>query len=79
MSPFVELNTGLRKAAKNRFQENFYKLTVNSAFGKTMESKRNRTKLSIIRNENELMQKLVNIETKATANVFSTALLQLTL
>ena len=65
MSPFVELNTGLRKAATNRFQENFYKLIVNSAFGKTMESKRNRRKLSVIRNENELMQKLCNSSLKS--------------
>ena len=64
ISPFVELNTELRKAAKNRFQEKFYKVIVNSAFGRTMESKRNRRKLSIIRNENETMQKLCNSSLK---------------
>ena len=39
MAPVVDLNTRLRKAAINKFQENFYKLIVSSAFGKTMESK----------------------------------------
>ena len=39
MAPFVELNTRLRKAALNNFQENFYKLIVNSAISETMESK----------------------------------------
>ena len=57
MSPFVELNTELRKAAKYRFQEIFNKLILNSAFGKTLESKLNSRKLSIFRNENELRQK----------------------
>ena len=57
MAPFVDLNTRLRKAAVNKFQENFYKLIVNSAFGKTMESKLGRKKLEIVRNERELLQK----------------------
>ena len=57
MAPFVDLNTRLRKAAVNKFQENFYKLIVNSAFGKTMESKLGTKKLEIVRNERELLQK----------------------
>ena len=51
MEPFVDLNTRLRMSARNKFEENFYKLIVNSAFGKTMESKLGRKKLEIIRNE----------------------------
>ena len=57
MAPFVDLNTRLRKAAVNKFQENFYKLIVNSTFGKTIESKLGRKKLEIVRNERELLQK----------------------
>ena len=57
MAHFVDLNTRLRKAAVNKFQENFYKLIVNAAFGKTMESKLGRKKLEIVRNERELLQK----------------------
>ena len=57
MEPFVDLNTQLRMSARNKFEENFYKLIVNSAFGKTMESKLGRKKLEIIRNERELLQK----------------------
>ena len=44
MEPFVDLNTQLRMSACNKFEENFYKLIVNSAFGKTMESKLGRKK-----------------------------------
>ena len=58
MEPFVDLNTQLRISAHNKFEENFYKLIVNSAFGKTMESKIGRKKLEIIRNEGELLQKI---------------------
>ena len=57
MEPFVDLNTQLRISARSKFEENFYKLIVNSAFGKTMESKLGRKKLEIIRNERELLQK----------------------
>ena len=39
MEPFVDLNTRLRMLARNKIEENFYKLIVNSAFGKTMELK----------------------------------------
>ena len=57
MEPFVDLNTQLRMSARSKLEENFYKLIVNSAFGKTMESKLGRKKLEIIRNERELLQK----------------------
>ena len=63
MTPFVDLNTRLRKTVVNKFQENFYKLIVNSAFGKTMESKLGRKKLEIVRNEREILQKKTVLST----------------
>ena len=65
MAPFVQMNTELRKKARNIFAENFYQLIINSSFGKTMESKRNRTKISIVRNETELLQKLCQSSLKS--------------
>ena len=59
------MNTELRKKAGNIFEENFYTLIINSSFGKTMESKRNRTKMSIVRNETELLQKLCQSSLKS--------------
>ena len=47
LAPYVKLNTQKRKQAKNKFEENFYKLMVNSAFGKTCEGKRNRIKVKL--------------------------------
>ena len=57
IAPFVYLNSRQRKAAVNKLKENFYKIIVSSAFGRTMESKLGRNELEIIRNERELLQK----------------------
>ena len=57
MKPFKDLNTRLKMLARNNFEENFYKLIVNSAFGKNMKSKLGRKKLEIVRNEKEMLQK----------------------
>ena len=37
LAPYVKLNTEKRKQAKNKFEEDFYKLRVNSSFRKTCE------------------------------------------
>ena len=47
LAPYVKLNTQKRKQAKNKFEENFYKLMVNCAFGKTCEGKRNCIKVKL--------------------------------
>ena len=42
-----------KKPAINKFEEKFYILIINSAFGKTMDSKLGREKLAILRNRRE--------------------------
>ena len=56
LAPYVKLNTEKRKQVKNKFEEDFYKLMVNSSFGKTCEGKRNRMKVKLTRTEDETLK-----------------------
>ncbi|VVC29588.1 Hypothetical protein CINCED_3A011359 [Cinara cedri] len=60
MAPYVELCTRMRVKAKNEFERNYWKLKVNSVFGKCMDNVRKRISLQLVDNEkkaNRLMSK----------------------
>ena len=51
MKPYIDFNTRKRMQATNESDKNFFKLMINSVYGKTMENMRKRMKIRIVTNE----------------------------
>ncbi|KAF0747613.1 Uncharacterized protein FWK35_00022601 [Aphis craccivora] len=48
LAKYIELNTEMRKKARNDFEKDFFKLMNNVVFGKTMQSKRKEMNMELV-------------------------------
>ena len=74
LKPYIDMNSKLRKEAKNEFQKDFFKLMNNSVFGKTMENVRKHGDIKLVTTEEKTI-KLVSEPNYQTTKQFSENLL----
>ena len=70
LKPYIDMNTELRKAAKNDFEKDLFKLMNNSVFGKTMENIRKHRDIKLV-TTNKKRKKLVSEPNYHTINLIS--------
>ena len=74
LKPYIDMNTKLRKKAKNDFEKDFFKLMNNSVFRKTMENVRKHREIKSV-TTNKRRRKLVSEPYYHTTKWFSENLL----
>ena len=68
LKPYIDINTELRKLAKNDFEKDLFKLMNNSVFGKTMENIRNHGNIKLVTTDKK-RNKLVSEPNYHTINL----------
>ena len=70
LKPYIDMNTELRKLAKNDFEKDFFKLMNNSVFGKIMETIRKHRDIKLVTTDKK-RSKLVSEPNYHTINLIS--------
>ena len=56
MKKYIDFNTEKRMNAVNDFEKDFFKLMINSAYGKTMENLRKRISVKLVNNAEDFLK-----------------------
>ena len=56
MKKYIDFNTEKRKNAANDFEKGFFKLMINSVYGKTMENLRKKINVRLVSNEKDFLK-----------------------
>ena len=56
MKKYIEFNTNKRMSATNDFEKDFFKLMINSVYGKTMENLRKRINVRFVNNKKDFLK-----------------------
>ena len=70
LKPYIDMNTELRKLAKNDLDKDFFKLIYNAVFGKTMENIRKHRDIKLV-TKDKRRNKLVSDPNYHTMNYIS--------
>ena len=56
MKKYIEIKTEKRKNAANDFEKDFFKLMINSVYGKTMENLRKKIYVRLVNNKKDFLR-----------------------